>query len=57
MNRDGGSELVLEAETIVSLRYPGATPLRWVAWFQPAVGFRKPILLYNKSFATDEGTS
>ena len=54
-NADGLPEIVLEAETIVSLQYLGATPLRWVAWLRPKAGAWSPVLLYKKRFATDEG--
>jgi hypothetical protein len=45
----------VEGETIVSLRYLGATALRWVAWLRPTEGLWKPIFIYNQSVATDEG--
>ena len=56
-NADGLPELVVEAETIVSLQYLGASPLRWVAWLRPKAGAWAPILLYNERFGTDEGYS
>jgi hypothetical protein len=56
-NADGLPELVMEAETIVSLQYLGASPLRWVAWLRPRSGTWAPILLYNERFGTDEGYS
>ena len=56
-NADGLPEIVLEAETIVSFHYLGATPLRWVAWLRPKAGTWAPVLLYNERFATDEGYS
>ena len=56
-NADGLPELVMEAETIVSLQYLGASPLRWVAWLRPKAGAWAPILLYNTRFGTDEGYS
>jgi hypothetical protein len=54
---DGRPEVVVQAETIVSLRYLGATPLVWVAWLRPGDGTWAPILQYNESFATDAGYS
>ena len=56
-NADGLPEVVMEAETIVSLQYLGASPLRWVAWLRPKAGAWAPILLYNERFGTDEGYS
>jgi len=57
VNSDGAAELVLEAETIVSLHYLGATPLRWEAWLRRTAGGWAPIFQYSSSFATDEGDS
>ena len=34
VNADSQPEILLEAETIVSLRYLGATPVRWKAWLR-----------------------
>jgi hypothetical protein len=56
-NGDGNPEVVLQAETIVSLRYLGASPLRWTAWLRPRNGTWSAILLYNESFGTDAGYS
>jgi hypothetical protein len=36
-NADGATEVVVEAETIVSLQYLGATPLRWEAWLRRGI--------------------
>ena len=57
VNGNGSPEIVVEAETIVSLRYLGASPLRWVAWLRPRDGQWTPILLYNETFGTDAGYS
>ncbi len=56
-NGNGNLEVVVEAETIVSLRYLGASALRWVAWLRPRDGTWTPILQYNASFGTDAGYS
>jgi hypothetical protein len=56
-NGDGRAEIVLEAETIVSLRYLGATPLRWVAWLDGVNGAWAPIFRFDEDFATDAGYS
>ena len=55
MNSDGTEELVMEADTIVSFNYLGATPLRWECWLRPRAGSWAPVFQYNVSFATDEG--
>ena len=34
VNADSLPEILLEAETIVSVRYLGATPVRWKAWLR-----------------------
>jgi hypothetical protein len=57
VNRNGSPEVVVQAETIVSLRYLGASPLRWVAWLRPRDGEWTAILQYNESFGTDAGYS
>lgn len=38
VNSDSQPEVLLEADTIVSLRYLGATPVRWKAWLRHGRG-------------------
>ena len=62
LNGDGAAEIVVTAETIVSLTYLGATPLAWECWLAPRAGAAQPggwapIFLFNQGFATDEGAS
>lgn len=57
VNADGALEVVIEADTIVSLHYLGATPLHWEAWLRKKPAGWAPILQYNARFATDEGDS
>ena len=57
VNSDSLPEILLEAETIVSLRYLGATPVRWRAWLRPRAGGLVPIFRYNVSFGSDAGYS
>jgi hypothetical protein len=57
VNGNCSPEIVVEAETIVSLRSLGASSLRWVAWLRPADGAWAPILQYNAGFGTDAGYS
>ena len=58
VNADSRAEVVVEAETIVSLRDLGATPLRWKAWLRRGVdGALVPIFRYNTSFGSDAGFS
>jgi hypothetical protein len=42
LNGDSLPELEVEGEAIVSLRYLGATPMRWVAWLRPPRNTRTP---------------
>ncbi len=56
-NDDGSPEVTVQAETIISLRSLGATPLRWVAWLRLRDGAWSPILQYSESFGTDSGYS
>jgi hypothetical protein len=56
-NGDGTPEVVIEAETIASLRTLGAAPLRWAAWLRPRAGRWTAILMYTVSYATDLGYS
>ena len=57
VNSDSRPEVLLEAETIVSLRYLGATPVRWKAWLRRREGSLVPIFRYNVSFGSDAGDS
>ena len=57
VNSDSQPEILLEADTIVSLRYLGATPVRWKAWLRRREGSLIPIFRYNVSFGSDAGYS
>jgi hypothetical protein len=60
VNADSQPEILLDAETIVSLRYLGATPVRWKVWLRRArqeLGTLLPIFQYNVSFGSDAGYS
>ena len=57
VNADSLPEILLEAETIVSLRYLGATPVKWKAWLRRRDGALIPIFRYNVSFGSDAGYS
>jgi hypothetical protein len=57
VNADSQPEVLLEAETIVSLRFLGETPLRWKAWLRRREGTLVPIFRYNVSFGSDAGYS
>jgi len=57
VNADSQPEVLLEADTIVSLRYLGATPVRWKAWLRRREGALVPIFRYNVSFGSDAGYS
>ncbi|MGA2642160.1 MAG: hypothetical protein ABSG21_14805 [Spirochaetia bacterium] len=57
VNSDSQPEVLLEAETIVSLRYLGTTPVRWKAWLRRREGTLVPIFRYNVSFGSDAGYS
>jgi hypothetical protein len=55
VNSDSQPEILLEAETIVSLRYLGATPVKWRIWLRRREGLLVPIFRYNVSFGSDAG--
>ena len=55
VNSDSQPEILLEAETLVSLRLLGATPVRWKAWLRRREGTLVPIFRYNVSFGSDAG--
>jgi len=58
VNVGSRAEIVVEAETILSLRYLGATPVRWKAWLRRGKdGAIVPIFRYNTSFGSDAGYS
>lgn len=57
VNSDSQPEILLEAETIVSLRFLGSTPVRWKAWLHRREGSLVPIFRYNVSFGSDTGYS
>ncbi len=57
LNSDSQPEILLEAETIVSLRFLGSTPVRWKAWLHRREGSLVPIFRYNVSFGSDTGYS
>jgi len=58
VNADSHAEVIVEAETILSLRYLGATPVKWKAWLRRgADGALVPIFRYNTSFGSDAGYS
>jgi hypothetical protein len=58
VNADSRAEVIVEAETILSLRYLGATPVRWKAWLRRgADGALVPIFSYNTGFGSDAGYS
>jgi len=57
VNSDSQPEILLEAETIVSLRLLGSTPVRWKAWLRRREGSLVPIFRYNVSFGSDTGYS
>jgi hypothetical protein len=57
VNADSQPEILLEAETIISLHYLGETPVRWKAWLQRRDGALVPIFQYNVSFGSDAGYS
>ncbi len=58
VNADARPEIVVEAETILSLRYLGTTPVRWKAWLRRGQdGALVPVFRYNTSFGSDAGYS
>jgi hypothetical protein len=57
MNDDGIPEVVVDADTIVSLQFLGASPLRWQAWLQERKTGWAVILRVNESYGTDQGNS
>jgi hypothetical protein len=57
VNSDSRPEIILEAETLVSLRYLGSTPVRWKAWLRLRPEGLVPIFRYNVSFGSDAGYS
>lgn len=57
MNGDSQPVILLEAETIVSLRFLGSTPVRWKAWLRRRETHLVPIFRYNVSYGSDTGYS
>ncbi len=57
INFDSQPEIMLEAETIVSLHFLGSTPVRWKAWLLRRDGNFHPLFRYNVSFGSDTGYS
>ncbi len=57
VNGDGVPEVVVEAETIVSLQFLGASPLSWEAWLRERNGAWGAIFRYNIGYGTDQGNS
>ena len=57
VNGDGVPEVVVQAQTIVSLQFLGASPLSWEAWLREKSGSWGAIFRYNVSYGTDQGNS
>ena len=57
VNADGVLETVVQAETIVSFQFLGASPLAWEAWLREKGGSWGAIFRYNISYGTDQGNS
>jgi hypothetical protein len=57
VNSDGVLEAVVDAQTIVSLQFLGASPLAWEAWLQKKAGSWRTIFRYNSGYGTDQGNS
>lgn len=57
VNGDGAPEIVIDADTIVSLQFLGASPLRWQAWLQEKKTAWQMIFRFNESYGTDQGNS
>ncbi|HUI70256.1 MAG TPA: SH3 domain-containing protein [Spirochaetia bacterium] len=57
INSDGVPEAVVQAQTIVSLQYLGASPLAWEAWLREKDGSWEVIFRYNSGYGTDQGNS
>lgn len=57
VNSEGAPKVVLEADTIVSLQFLGASPLRWRAWLQDRQAGWAVIFRFNESYGTDQGNS
>jgi len=57
VNGDGVPEVVVQAQTIVSLQFLGSSPLSWEAWLREKGGSWGAIFRYNISYGTDQGNS
>ncbi len=57
VNSDGTLEAVVQAQTIVSLQFLGASPLSWEAWLREKAGSWVAIFRYNAGYGTDQGNS
>ncbi len=57
VNSDGAVEAVIQAQTIVSLQFLGASPLAWEAWLREKAGSWGAVFRYNSSYGTDQGNS
>ncbi len=57
MNADRIPEIVVDADTIVSLQFLGSSPLRWQAWLQEKKTAWQMIFRFNESYGTDQGNS
>jgi hypothetical protein len=57
MSSDGTLEAVVQAQTIVSLQFLGASPLAWEAWLREKDHSWSVIFRYNSSYGTDQGNS
>ena len=57
VNGDGVPEVVVQAQTIVSLQFLGSSPLSWEAWLREKGGSWGAIFRYNVGYGTDQGNS
>ncbi|HVO38533.1 MAG TPA: SH3 domain-containing protein [Spirochaetia bacterium] len=57
VNADGTPEVVVDADTIVSFQFLGASPLRWQAWLQERKADWAVIFRFNQRYGTDQGNS
>jgi len=57
VNADGTPEAVVQAQTIVSLQFLGASPLSWEAWLREKDGRWGAIFRFNSGYGTDQGNS
>ena len=57
VNGDGAREAVVQAQTIVSLQFLGASPLSWDAWMKEKKSSWDAIFRFNSGYGTDQGNS